>query len=171
MNRSLVLRIVAGAVLVGGALIALGLLSSISPTPRQPPSGAPVALERASIAIETPPVDGREVGLAPGQLAPNFEFSAFDGSRQRLSDYRGHPLLLNFWATWCGPCRVEMPEMEAVLRERTADRLAVIGVNAGERIGPAQRFLRDVGVEFTAFAYDPNADILGRFSLLGMPTS
>jgi thiol-disulfide isomerase/thioredoxin len=114
---------------------------------------------------------GRTVGLREGDVAPDFEFSAFDGQRLRLSDFRGRPVLVNFWATWCGPCRAEMPAIEVALREHAADGLAVIAVNNGERIQTAQRFMERLDVEFTAFAYDPSATIVRRYEIPGMPTS
>jgi thiol-disulfide isomerase/thioredoxin len=89
----------------------------------------------------------------------------------RLSDFRGRPVFLNFWASWCGPCRAELPVMEQKLRQHAADNLAVIGVNNGERLQTAQRFLDRLEVELTAYAYDPAADIARRYSLPGMPTS
>src|SRR5512134_3272993 len=57
---------------------------------------------------------GRDVGLGPGELAPDFEISIAEGQRLRLSDLRGRPVLINFWATWCGSCLTEMPEIKAL---------------------------------------------------------
>jgi thiol-disulfide isomerase/thioredoxin len=120
--------------------------------------------------IETPTATGLSVGLKEGQLAPDFEFSAFDGSRQRLSDYRGRAVFLNFWATWCGPCRYELPDMETLLGEN-GDRLAVIAVNNGEDFGRARSYIDGLGVKLTAFAYDPKQDVVKLYGLYGMPTS
>src|SRR5207245_3545859 len=52
-----------------------------------------------------------------GHLAPDFVLTTLDGREVRLSDYRGHVVFLNFWATWCGPCKVEMPAIERLYRE------------------------------------------------------
>jgi thiol-disulfide isomerase/thioredoxin len=104
-------------------------------------------------------------------VAPDFEFSAFDGSRMRLSDFRGRPVFLNFWATWCGPCRAELPAMEVKLRQHAPEGLVVLGVNNGERLRTAERFLDKLDVKLTAYAYDPGADIARRYSIQGMPTS
>jgi thiol-disulfide isomerase/thioredoxin len=89
----------------------------------------------------------------------------------RLSDFRGRPVFLNFWATWCGPCRAEMPAMEVLLRQHSGEDLAVLGVNNGERIEAAQRFLERLDVKLTEFAYDPEAAIAQRYAVRGMPTS
>lgn len=133
--------------------------------------GRTIDVQPADVSVTTPVVAGRSVGLNEGDVAPDFEFSAFDGSRIRLSDFRGRPVLLNFWATWCGPCRAELPAMEVALRDHQADGLAILAVNNGERIQAAQRFLDKLDVKLTAFAYDPAAAIVQRYSVLGLPTS
>src|SRR5699024_12283205 len=53
-----------------------------------------------------------EVGIEKGDLAPDFELETLDGETVKLSDFRGQKVLLNFWATWCPPCRAEMPDMQ-----------------------------------------------------------
>ena len=130
-----------------------------------------VAVLPANASIETPRTGSQSVGLKEGDLAPDFEFSAFDGERHRLSEFRGRPVLINFWATWCGPCRVELPDLETVLRRHTADNLAIIAVNNGERYGPANAYIEDIGVILTAYAYDPDAAVVRRYSVQGFPTS
>jgi thiol-disulfide isomerase/thioredoxin len=59
-----------------------------------------------------------------GKLAPNFEIDDFDGVRHRLSDFRGKVVFVNFWATWCDPCRLEMPDIYK-LEQARGDELAV----------------------------------------------
>jgi cytochrome c biogenesis protein CcmG/thiol:disulfide interchange protein DsbE len=64
-----------------------------------------------------------------GSPAPDFVLPALDGGGDvRLADFRGRPVIVNFWASWCNPCREEFPLLKATLREHRADRLAVIGV-------------------------------------------
>jgi thiol-disulfide isomerase/thioredoxin len=89
----------------------------------------------------------------------------------RLSDLRGRPVLLNFWATWCIPCRAEMPDLDAALRTYAPQQLAIVGVNNGEKYKQAQSFLDKLGVHFTAFAYDPDSTVAKRYAIQGMPTS
>ncbi len=87
-----------------------------------------------ALLLDTPQVAALgELSIEPkaGGLAPDFEISAFDGSRQRLSDYRGKPVYLNFWATWCIPCQIELPDTQELL-DRHKDELAVITVNRAE---------------------------------------
>ena len=125
----------------------------------------------ATTNVETPVHDDLAVGLDEGQLAPDFEFSTFDGDRMKLSDFRGKPVFLNFWATWCGPCRQELPNMQTMLEKYSSSNLVVLGVNNGEAVAPAQRFLDRLEVQLTEFAYDPTAQIVRRYQVTGLPVS
>jgi thiol-disulfide isomerase/thioredoxin len=166
---------------LGGAVLALGIgllvlwqvgvFSDAGDAETTADDGTVVELQPADASIETEIPPGGSVGLREGDVAPDFEFSAFDGTRARLSDYRGRPVFLNFWASWCGPCRAELPVMEVKLREHADHGLVILGVNNGERIQTAERFLERLDVELTAYAYDPAADIAKRYSIPGMPTS
>jgi cytochrome c biogenesis protein CcmG/thiol:disulfide interchange protein DsbE len=133
--------------------------------------GETVALQPANASISTAPMGSKGVGLSEGQVAPDFEFSAFDGKRQKLSDLRGRPVLVNFWATWCIPCRAEMPDLEAALKKYEPQQFAVLGMNNGEKYKAAQSFLDKIGVHFTAFGYDPDGSVAKRYAVQGMPTS
>ena len=133
--------------------------------------GEAVTLLPADTTIETPGAGPLPVGLRAGELAPDFEFSTFDGRRLKLSDYRGRAVILNFWASWCGPCRAEMPDMEAVLHRFEDEGLAILGVNNGESLRTPTRFLADLDIEFSAFAFDPGQDVVGLYAIRGMPTS
>jgi thiol-disulfide isomerase/thioredoxin len=164
--------------LVGAtAVVALGLLALWQAGVLFQEEGAAeiidgaVSLAPVDMPAEAPNPAGLRVGLNQGDLAPDFVFSAFDGRRLRLSDFRGGPVLLNFWATWCVPCKQELPDMETLLRLHQAEGLAVIAVNAGEAYGPASRFLQRLEVELTAFGYDPKGDVVRRYAVEGMPTS
>ena len=129
-------------------------------------------LQSADASIDTPTTPGRKVGLSQGDLAPDFEFSAFDGQRLKLSDFRGRAVFLNFWATWCQPCKRELPDMDELLRQYSGQGLAVIAMNNGERFEPARKFMdEDMGVNLTAIGYDPEQDVADRYAVDGMPTS
>lgn len=131
--------------------------------------GGAAALEPPRLDLEA--AGPRPVGVEEGQSAPDFEFSAFDGRRLRLSGFRGRPVVLNFWASWCVPCRAEMPLLESAIREHADAGLAVIGVNNGERYQTASRFLERLDVSLTAYAYDPDGAVVRRYAILGMPTT
>jgi thiol-disulfide isomerase/thioredoxin len=81
---------------------------------------------------------------------PALELSTLEGKAQRLEDYRGRVLLVNFWATWCAPCLEEMPSIERLRRSLDARRFAVLAVNVGEGPRVAGDFARkmDLGFNF-----------------------
>ncbi len=135
--------------------------------------GAPAEL------VETPEVEGvTEVGQKAGQIAPDFELSDFDGNRHRLSDFRGKPVYLNFWATWCIPCRAELPDIYR-LHEEYGDDLIVIEVNKAEDEAKAEEFFDTLGrldggegVSFTVDGIDPTAAVTDRYTTIpGLPIS
>ncbi len=103
-----------------------------------------------------------DVGRSVGRLAPDFEISDYDGSRHRLSDFRGKVVYVNFWATWCLPCLREMPDI-AALQEEFPDDLVVITVNRRESLGAAEAYFRNLprldgstGVDFAVNGMDPD---------------
>ncbi len=63
-----------------------------------------------------------------GKQAPNFTLTTLDGKKVSLSDYKGRPVLVNFWATWCGPCKLEMPEFEEFRKQYSAQGLEILGL-------------------------------------------
>ena len=96
-----------------------------------------------------------------GHLAPDFVLTTLDGREVRLSDYRGHVVFLNFWATWCGPCKVEMPAMERLYREYRRQGFAILAVSSDPEGAAVTRPFRDsLGLSFT-IAHDPEM-IVGR---------
>jgi peroxiredoxin len=78
--------------------------------------------------------------LAVGKIAPDFTFTAPDGKTMKLSDYRGKPVALHFWATWCGPCIKELPLISELTVSRSRD-LTVLAVNCAETDQDVSRFL------------------------------
>ncbi len=102
--------------------------------------------------------------------APAFTLADPAGHRVALADLRGRVVFLNFWATWCVPCRKEMPAMER-LHERYRDRgLSVVAVNFHESSAAVERFARELGLTFTA-AVDGDGDVSRRFRVRGLPVT
>jgi thiol-disulfide isomerase/thioredoxin len=118
-----------------------------------------------------------DVGTEEGQLAPDFEISDFDGVRHKLSDFRGTPVYVNFWATWCVPCQIELPDVK-VLADSHGDDLAVITVNRREKLDTAEGYFENLplqdgtkGLSFTVDGIDPDDTLYREFRVLGMPAS
>lgn len=89
----------------------------------------------------------------PGDTAPPFSLTTADGKTISNVALRNRPVYLNFFATWCGPCRLETPSIVALSKKYAARGLRVIGVDVGESLGKAQGFARDFGIPY-ALAVD-----------------
>ncbi len=113
-----------------------------------------------------------ELAPAPikGHPAPNFTLTTTDGQTVSLTDFKGKPVLLNFWATWCPPCRAETPDLQATHRE-IGDKLTIIGVNmTSQDGGDVTAFMREFGVTYPV-VLDSNGDAARAYNILGLPTS
>lgn len=109
-------------------------------------------------------------GYAPEERPPAFTGRRADGSGLALHDLRGRVVLLTFWATWCAPCRTELPVFEALQREIGAEALAVVAVNARERASEVREYAQALGLTF-ALLLDPRGAIQRRYGVVGLPTT
>ena len=125
------------------------------------------------LVLDTQPAEGGgelQVGTQKGQLAPDFEISDFDGSRHTLSDFRGQVVYVNFWATWCGPCRKEMPQFVAAYEAHRDEGLVVIGLNLQESESIIRPFTEDFGIDFPVLI-DRDGEVGDDYRLLGLPAT
>jgi peroxiredoxin len=108
-----------------------------------------------------------EVGApskAVGQMAPDFEFQPLDGKSQRLSDLRGQPVIVNFFATWCGPCMMELPELDRKIARPFANRgLVVIAVGVDRSANDVAEFKKSNDYSFLV-ATDPKSKVFSEFT-------
>lgn len=102
--------------------------------------------------------------------APDFELADLDGSPHRLSDYRGKVVVLNFWATWCPPCRYEMPSMQRAWEQVRDEDIVFLGVNVGEDADTVFLFLADYPVDFPLL-FDREAKVIEAYPVTGLPTT
>jgi len=113
-----------------------------------------------------------ELPVAPeiNAIAPPFELSTLDGSRLNLLNLRGHPTIINFWATWCEPCRVEMPELQHLYEHYANRGLRLLAVNLGESPAPIRQWVDQFGLTFDILL-DPAQEIAAAYQLRGQPTT
>lgn len=109
-------------------------------------------------------------GLERGDVAPDFELQTLDGETVKLSDFRGEKVLLNFWATWCPPCRAEMPDMQQFHADHDATILAVNLSSTEKSPEDVQDFLDEYGVTFTVLSDDQN-HVSTLYNASALPTS
>jgi peroxiredoxin len=150
-------------------LLAIALaLAGCGPRPDAPLS-TPAAAPGAVVARDGKLLDRGSGKLAVGDPAPDFSYTLPDGATTRLSDLRGTPIVLNFWATWCLPCREEMPELEAAYAGGDGG-LAVLGVNRNELPDAIARFTAEVPVTFPLVA-NVDGSIADRYGVTSLPTT
>ena len=113
----------------------------------------------------------KSIGLSKPAMsvAPDFNLLDTNGSPVALSRHRGKLVLLNFWATWCGPCREEMPSMEKLSRNFSGG-LAVLAVNQRENAALVNKFMKALGLNFTT-PLDTTARVAGYYRVYGIPVS
>ena len=113
-------------------------------------------------------------GIEIGKSAPDFELTKLDGTNVKLSDLKGKKVILNFWATWCGPCQQEMPDMEAFYKEHK-ENVEILAVNytPSEKGGGEEKvsnFAKEKGITFPILL-DKNIDVTTAYKVITIPTS
>ncbi|MEW5956692.1 MAG: TlpA disulfide reductase family protein [Chloroflexota bacterium] len=146
--------------------------SNFAPSPDKA-AGATVVLPPSAPVTPVPnPILASISGLTVGQPAPDFSLKTLDGDRITLSDLQGQPVIINFWASWCYPCRLEMPELERTYQTHQADGLTVLGINVTtqDTLTEAQAFVAEFTPSFPILL-DETGDVTTRYGVRGIPTS
>ncbi|MFZ2989562.1 TlpA disulfide reductase family protein [Ideonella sp.] len=107
---------------------------------------------------------------ATGAPAPNFVLRTLDGQNLRLSEQRGQVVMLNFWATWCGPCREEMPQLNRLHDKYKGAGFALLGINVDEDPRQAAALAAKLGVKFPVLL-DSDKQISKTYDLSAMPST
>jgi len=115
-------------------------------------------------------VDQTLTPLPGGVMAPDFTLPDTHGKLHRLSEYRGRPVIVNFWATWCPPCREEIPSMNRAWRVLSETGVAMLAVNVGEDADTVFVFTADYPAEFPLLL-DVSGEVIGQWPVKGLPTS
>jgi thiol-disulfide isomerase/thioredoxin len=106
---------------------------------------------------------------AVGRLAPDFRLPTLDGGSFQLSSMRGKPVVLNFWATWCGPCQNELPALQKAA-EHLEGKVVFAGVDQGEDANVVQTYVDKLGLTFT-IPMDAGGELGSRYNVKGLPTT
>lgn len=120
-------------------------------------------------ALSQPPSDGQRA-VALGRYAPDFALPDLNGQLVSLDQWRGQTVLINFWASWCQPCREEMPLLQATYEAYVEEGLVVLGVNMGERAQRVVGFAEDLGLTFPILV-DESTTIGTLYRVRGAPTT
>ncbi|MDH5606834.1 MAG: TlpA family protein disulfide reductase [Anaerolineae bacterium] len=107
-----------------------------------------------------------------GFIAPDFTLTSLDGDSYTLSELRGKPILVNLWASWCGPCRQEMPAMQALYEEFHPEGFEILAVNAAnqDNIPAAAAFVEELGLSFPILL-DLDGEVSRMYQLRALPSS
>jgi peroxiredoxin len=114
--------------------------------------------------------DSSEVWARVGDPSPDFELTTLDGSKARLSDFKGQPVVVNFWATWCGPCQSEMPAIQAAHDRYAKDNVNFLGVNVQESRDAAQFFMTSKSLAFPILL-DIAGDVSRTYRVKSLPST
>jgi len=142
--------------------------------PEPPPTDAtkPVAATPIPEPTETPTIVRQAKPIPPkaGDPAYDFELTDLDGNVIRLSSLRGKKVMLNFWATWCGPCRMEIPHMVELYDEKGNAELEILAVNVNEAPDKVRTFVQQNDMRFPV-PLDTKGSIAGSYFVRAIPTS
>ena len=107
-----------------------------------------------------------------GSPAPDFQLQRLDGQPVSLSSLQGRPVMLNFWATWCGPCQMEIPFLQEAFEDEewTELGLVILAVNLGEAPATVKKFMEDNGLNFPVLL-DTDTSVAGIYNVSGIPTT
>lgn len=160
-------------VVIGGAGLLYSKLGSayapdqlaVEATPVPQTTAQPEATDSAAQTAETAEEEPQK------QAAPDFTVYDADGNAVQLSDYFGKPLVLNFWASWCGPCKSEMPEFQQKYEEQTDVQFLMVNMTTGrETKEDAQALLEQEGYTFPVL-FDTDGDAAMAYSVYALPTT
>jgi thiol-disulfide isomerase/thioredoxin len=124
-----------------------------------------------SYSIEEPNIKNIVINKLPKSVN-NVSFKDVKNNEIKLTNYKGKLLLLNFWATWCAPCREEMPSLDQLQSDERLNNLKIFPVNIGqEDLKKSKSFFEDLNIKNLKIYFDPTVSLAKKFSLRGIPTT
>lgn len=143
------------------------LAAAESSTPASRVPATPTASRTETLRPPSPtPI--LETGIDVGQLAPDFALQTPEGDTVRLSDFRGKPVWVNFWAPWCPACRTEMPRLEGFYLEHRDDGLVILGVGVRDSPESMRAYAGEVGVTYP-IVVDGDGAVANEYQALALP--
>ncbi len=132
-------------------------------------AGIVLDLSTPQRTVPLPPSGDRPLALA-GKTAPDFRLRSSDGTHLALSEFRGKIIVLNFWATWCLPCREEMPNLERIWTEYRSQGVIVLGLDVQDDWDDAVAFSRKLKVSYPIL-HDPEQTRMTAYEVTALPTT
>ena len=126
-----------------------------------------LALSLVACGGQDPP---ETTGINVGSVTVDFTLEALDGSEVSLSEYRGDVVLINFWATWCPPCRAEIPDIEDAYRARKDEGFVALGVSVEQTYDSVAPFVELAGMTYPVLL-DELSQVYNTYRVPGLPTS
>jgi thiol-disulfide isomerase/thioredoxin len=123
---------------------------------------------RRATTIVVPGVAGAQAPRV-GQPAADFQITSPDGQPLSLAQFKGRPVWINFWASWCAPCRAEFPDMDAVYRKHQDRGLVLLAISYAEQPAEVAAYIERAQPAFT-IGVDPAGTVAGQYRVLGLPT-
>ncbi len=157
-------------VLVVTAVIAVAVWLALRSSERAAVAPVTTAEPTRIVAGEVAPSPTLAAAPVEGALAPNVALETLDGDTVSLSDYRGQVVLVNFWASWCSPCRVEIPELASLYGDLGEQGFEILAINVGENAEQIGLFTEALEMPFTILL-DSDGAAARRYGLRGLPTS
>lgn len=114
-----------------------------------------------------------EEGLVKGDMAPDFILTTLDGKKVQLSDLKGKKVIVNFWATWCPPCKAEMPHMQNYYEDFAKDEnveILAVNLTSGDKVESVENFVEDYGLTFP-IPMDVEGKVAETYQAITIPTS
>ncbi len=160
-----ILRQLLIGIIIGAALTAIVLAGF-------PDDSLPRSTDNASSSVIDPgeAIAAGRVAPAVGQPAPHFSLPDVEGQNHQLQDFEGKIVLLNFWATWCAPCRLEMPLLEKHSQEIAGGEFVILAINLQESIDQVQEFVDEMGLSMPVLL-DLDGKVSQQYHIIGYPSS
>jgi peroxiredoxin len=165
LGSSLIVQLLVG-ILIGAALALIFLMGF----PHEESSNA---INSTAITNTDTIRNETDIGVtAPvvGAMAPNFQLQEINGDDVNLTDFEGNVILLNFWATWCVPCKLEMPLLEEQFREFADESFVILAINLQESTREVHQFIQENGMTLPVLL-DPDGRVAEMYRIIGYPST